>query len=259
MQPILFQWGSFVVGSFAASMNAGLIAAIAIVALEARRLTIRSAIWLDAVLAAITIGVVCARLGYAAINWVYFKDHLGEILRLWEGGLAWHAGLIGGSIGAWLIAHRSRERSPMSVMDVLSIGAPLGVAFGWIGCYLSAVAYGKELFPSDPFFFLAVDAPDGYAVTNPRWPSQLFGAVWAVSVFLMLWVTRRKAGPLGLRYWLFIALYSFGALIIGFTRGDDVPIVGGWRLDQIMDGLLVVIGLIQVLRLYRRRAARAAT
>jgi phosphatidylglycerol:prolipoprotein diacylglycerol transferase len=257
MQPILFQQGDVVISSYAACMTLGLIAALAIVALEARQLNIRSALWLDAALAAITIGVISARLGYAAINWAYFKDHIGEVFQLWEGGLAWHAGLIGGSIGAWLIAHRSHDRSPLSILDLFSIGAPLGIAFAWIGSYLAAVAYGKELYPSGSFFFLAIDAPDWYGVTNPRWPSQLIGVGWAVVIFALIWLTRRKEWRAGIRFCLFIATYSFGAFLIGFTRGDDAPLAFGLRLDQVLDGLLVIVAIVSLVSLRGPRAQPA--
>lgn len=260
MWPVLVQWGEFTVGSFAALMSAGLLAATLVVAFEARRVHIRSEVWLDAVLAAVTIGVVTARLGCALINWVYFKDHLWEVLAIWEGGLSWHAGLIGGSIGAWLIAHRSRDRRPTELLDRLAVAAPAGVLFGWIGCYLSAAAYGRELFPGQPFFFLAVDVPDAYGAFNPRWPSQILGAVWSAAVFGLLWLTRKQSWPIGVRYGLFLASYSLGSFFIGFTRGDDVPQLAGWRIDQLFDAILIVIGSIQVWRAARQtpRAANTA-
>lgn len=250
MQPILWQSGDLIVGSYAALMSLGLLAAVIVTALTARP-HIAPAVWLDAALAAITLGVVSARLGYAAVNWTYFQDHLVEIVQIWQGGLNWHAGVIGGSIGAWLIAHRSVDRPPAAIMDVLAVGAPLGVAFGWVGCYLSACAYGRELFPGDVFFFLNSDAPDIYGSINPRWPSQLLGAAWGLIVFLGLWLTRLRSWPNGARYWLFITAYSVGAWLIGFTRGDDAPLLAGWRLDQWLDLAFVLIGLIALFRLPR--------
>jgi phosphatidylglycerol:prolipoprotein diacylglycerol transferase len=240
MQPILIQWGGLTIGSYAAFMSLGLIAAVAVVAIEARRLHVRSGIYLDAVLAAITVGVLTARLGYVAVNWAYFKDHAWETFALWEGGLSWQTGLVGGSIAAWLIAHQAIDHSPGQILDLLALGAPLGMALAWIGCYLAAAAYGKELFPGDPFFSLAVDMPDLYGATNPRWPSQLLGIAWSLVVFGMLWLTRQHAWPIGRRYWLFVAVYSLGAVLIGFTRGDDVPLLAGWRLDQLFDAALVI-------------------
>ena len=253
MQPIFWQWDGLTISTYAVCMVLGLIAGTLASLGEARRQHIESALVLDAILAAIVLGVIAARLGYVLINWAYYQDHAGEIVRLWLGGLSWQAGLIGGSIGAWLVARR--HPPAMLVLDLLAIGAALGVCFGWIGSYLSATAFGKEIFPGQPFFFLAIDAPDGYGQTNPRWPTQLLGAAWALLVFLALWLTRKRVWRAGARYWLFIAAYSFGAFILGFTRGDDVLTVSGWRIDQILDGLLFSTALIALVRLRLKRQA----
>jgi phosphatidylglycerol:prolipoprotein diacylglycerol transferase len=186
--------------------------------------------------------------GYAGLNWTYFQQHPSEVLAVWEGGLSWHAGLIGGSIGAWLIAHRSTNRRPIELLDVFALALPVALVFGWLGSYFSAAAYGRELYPGDAFFWLSVDRPDLYGLVNPRWPSQLLGAAWSGLLMMGLLVSRRRAWPTGTRFWLCIAVYSLGSFAIGFTRADDVPLLGGWRIDQLFDGMLVLIGLGQLLR-----------
>jgi phosphatidylglycerol---prolipoprotein diacylglyceryl transferase len=256
MQPIFWQGGGLTISTYAVCMVLGLIAGTSASLSEARRRHIRSALVLDAILAAVVSGTIAARLGYVLINWAYYQDHAAEIARLWLGGLNWQAGLVGGSIGAWLIARR--QASPLLILDLLALGAALGLGFGWFGSYLSATAYGKELFPGQPYFFLAVDAPDGYGLTNPRWPTQLGGAAWALLLFLWLWLTRKRAWRDGTRYWLFVAACSLGAFLLGFTRGDDVPAVGGWRIDQILDALLFSLALaaLALRRLKPRPASR---
>jgi phosphatidylglycerol:prolipoprotein diacylglycerol transferase len=257
MQPIFWQWGGLTISTYAVCMLLGLLAGTLVSLSEARRRRIRSSRVLDAILAAVVLGVIAARLGYVLINWLYYQDHAAEIPRLWLGGLNWQAGLAGGSIGAWLIARR--HGAPLVMLDLLAIGTALAACFGWIGSYLSATAYGQELYPGQSFFFLAIDAPDWYGLTNPRWPTQIIGAMWALLLFLLLWLTRKKDWQDGVRYWCFVAAYSLGAFVLGFTRGDDMPAIGGWRIDQILDALLLSSALIALtrLRLKRRPAPRA--
>jgi phosphatidylglycerol---prolipoprotein diacylglyceryl transferase len=256
MQPIFWQWNGFTISMYAVWMTIGLIVATIVSLAEARRQHLRLAYVLDAILAAIVTGVIAARAGYVIINWVYYQDHAAEIVRLWQGGLNWQAGLIGGSIGVWFIARR--HASPMTMLDLLAIGLPLGIACGWIGSYLSATAYGAELFPGDRFFFLASDLPDWYGLSNPRWPTQLMGAAWALILFVMLWFTRKKVWAAGACYWLVVLAYSLGALLIGFTRGDEVPRFYGWRIDQLLDAFLVAAGTIGLLYV-RRTGKRSIT
>jgi phosphatidylglycerol:prolipoprotein diacylglycerol transferase len=249
MQPIFWQWNGFMISTYAVWMTIGLIAATLVSLGEARRQHLRAAFVLDAILVAIVTGVIAARAGYVIINWVYYQDHAAEIVRLWQGGLNWQAGLIGGSIGVWFMARR--HSAPMTMLDLLTIGLPLGIACGWIGSYFSATAYGAELLPGDRFFFLSSDLPDWYGLSNPRWPTQLIGATWSLLLFVLLWFTRKKTWTAGTRYWLFVAAYSLGALLIGFTRGDEVPRFYGWRVDQLLDALLVVTGAIGLWRVQR--------
>ncbi len=255
MQPIFLQWGGLTIGTYAVCMGLGLILGTIVSLGEARRQRIRSTLVLDAILAAVVVEVITARLGYALINWVYYQDHVAEIARLWQGGLNWQAGLAGGSIGAWLIARR--HATPMIVLDLLTIGTALAVGLGWIGSFLSATAYGQELFPGQPFFFLAIDAPDWYGLTNPRWPTQIIGAIWALLLFVLLWLTRKISWRASIRYWLFVAVYSLGAFALGFTRGDDVLKIGGWRIDQILDALLFGIAALALIRLRWHRQPSA--
>ena len=251
MQPLFFQAGGLTISTYAICMTAGLILGAWASLWEARRLRIRLAYVLDAILAAVVTGVIAARLGYALINWAYYQDHLAEIPRLWLGGLSWQIGLLGGLVGAWLIARRAPV--PPTILDLLALGAPLAIACGWIGSYLSGTAFGKELFPGDPLFFLAVDVPDWYGQTAPRWPTQLLGAGLALELFLVLWLTRRLTWPPGLRLWIFIVAYSLIDLLLGFTRGLDVPLWFGWRADQWLDVGLCVLGCMQLVRLWQSR------
>ncbi|MBP7688607.1 MAG: prolipoprotein diacylglyceryl transferase [Thermoflexales bacterium] len=248
MSAILAQWGTWSISVYAACLSLGLILALLVAGLEARLRHIRAAVWLDAALAALTIGVVAARLGYAALNWTYFQQHPLEILEVWEGGLSWHTGLIGGALGAWLIAHRSADHRPIELLDVFALALPVGLVFGWLGSYFTAAAYGRELYPSEPFFWLAVDRPDLYGVVNPRWPSQLLGAGWSGLIAIGLWAARRRVWPPGTRFWLCLAAYSLGSGVIGLTRADDVPLLAGWRVDQVLDAMIVVVSLSQLLR-----------
>ncbi len=121
MQPIFLQWEGLTISTYAVCLGLGLIMGTIVSLHEARRRNIRSAIVFDAILAAVVLGVIAARLGYVLINWIYYQDHLAEIVRLWQGGLNWQAGLLGGSIGAWLIARR--HSVSVLTLDLLAFGA----------------------------------------------------------------------------------------------------------------------------------------
>jgi len=326
VHPVLFSIDGLTITAYSALFHLGLIAGAATTLIQARRMALPATAAIDAMLAAIVGGAIGARLLYVAIHWAYFVDHLDEAWQIWQGGLAWHGGLIGGAIGVWLIARKRFSQSPAAWLDLLTPGAALGTVFGWIGCFLSACAFGREVFPGEPLFGIAIDAPDVYGRLVPRLPAQLFGAGWGLLVFPVLWSlsgsptaslrlplrpfgsaqgrlrsgqgsgqasrlglplpdqrretpartralsrrshwrrsthetparTRALSLPKGMRFALFVALYSAGSLLIGFSRADATAWIGGLSIEQVMDATLLVIGAGGLLILSsRKRHAR---
>jgi prolipoprotein diacylglyceryltransferase len=125
------------------------------------------------------------------------------------------------------------------------------VALGWIGCYLAGAAYGREVFPGDRGWFLAADLPDMYGLRNPRFATQLLGAAWAAVCFGMSNVECRMSNgrfaASGIRFAVAMMFYSAGMFVLGFTRGDAAPMLGAWRLDQVIDAGIVAAGIVSIL------------
>jgi phosphatidylglycerol:prolipoprotein diacylglycerol transferase len=249
VHPILFATEGLTISSYGALLNLGLIAALATTWIQVRRSALPSTLAIDVALAALSAGLVGARIGYIATHWLYFSRHTDEIWQIWLGGLSWHGGLIGATVGVWLAARIWLTQTPARWLDVLAPGAALGTVFGWIGCFLSACAYGRGVFPGDPLFTLAIDAPDIYGVWAPRLPSQLAGAAWGLLVFgIVSWEGSRRVE--GLRFGLFAAFYSLGSFVVGFSRADLPAAIGSVSIEQALDisvfaasavGLLIVM------------------
>ena len=102
----------------------------------------------DAALAAGVGGLLLARAAYAGFHWAYYQDHLGQAVRLWDGGLAWQGALVGGVIGVSLMGAFRRIRVPVA-LDVLTPGAASLAAFAWLACQPVGCAYGIEPYPGD--------------------------------------------------------------------------------------------------------------
>ena len=226
--------GSAVVSTYAVMLAFGLMAASSVTLVIARRQGAPFTPTIDVLLAAMLGGVLGARLLYVAIDWAYFTDHLDEAWQFWRGGLAWHGGLIGGAIGVGLLARWRLRQSALIWLERLAPGVALGAAFGWLGCWLSACAVGREVFPGDAWFCLAVDAPDAHGLWAPRWPAQWFGAAWSALVFLALGRIRASRAA-----W-FLVLYSAGAWLIGQSRADVPDIAPMLHAALGITGLLMM-------------------
>lgn len=245
MHPILVSTGALTITAHGTLLSLGVLAGAGFTLAQARREHLMLGPTIDVLLAALVGGMIGARLGYVWIHWPYFADHLDEVWRFWLGGLAWHGGLIGGASGAAILA-RYRLRQPALVwLDRLAPGAALATVFGWLGCWLAACGYGREMFPGDAIFSIAVDSPDTYGVWAPRLPSQWLGAAWGLSVFLALWrlCGTQRLRP-GARFAAFVGLYSFGSWLVGFTRGDFASPTGAGNIEHAIDAFLFCLGTL---------------
>ena len=195
--------------------------------------------WLYAGLCAAGGAILGGRLAFVVANWAYFSNHFFESFKLWEGGYAWPGVALGGLLGL-LIYSRVKAEPMTPILDELSLPVLLLSALGWIGCAAAACAAGKDVPPGSlPF---AVNWPDLYGVVLPRWPTQIIGLSLSLIAFGYLFSQRDRQWPKGLRFALailFIALISFA---VSNVRGDDMPLVSGWRLDIVANAAMIVVG-----------------
>ena len=100
---------------------------------------------LDDLLTAVILGVVIGgRLGYVLVyDPVFFITHPLEILAVWHGGMSFHGGLAGVLIGTWLFARKHKIRT-MSVLDMMSVVAPIGLFFGRVANFINMELMGYE-------------------------------------------------------------------------------------------------------------------
>jgi hypothetical protein len=51
----------------------------------------------------------------------------------------------------------------------------------------------------------------------------------------------------GIRFAATMTIYSAGMFVLGFARGDAPPMLGAWRLDQVIDAGIVAVGIVSIL------------
>ena len=84
------------------------------------------------------LGVILGgRLGYVLFyKPAYYLSHPGEILAVWQGGMAFHGGLIGVIVAMAMFAWR-RQRTFFEVADLVAPCVPVGLAAGRIGNFIN--------------------------------------------------------------------------------------------------------------------------
>jgi phosphatidylglycerol:prolipoprotein diacylglycerol transferase len=234
-------FGPITLSTYTVLIDLGLVGALAWLWFRAPAHEREPARWLDAGLFAAAGALLGGRLAFAFGNWAYFQNHVGEMFRLWEGGYAWPGAAVGGLIGLILFSWLTREPL-LPILDELALPALILSALGWLGCAAAGCAAGLDVPPGAlPF---AVNWPDLYGIVLPRWPSQIIGLGLSLIAFGYLLSQGNRHWPRGFRFALSLTLIAVAGLAVSFVRGDDMPLVGSWRLDTAANAALTVLGLV---------------
>ncbi|MDA0952985.1 MAG: prolipoprotein diacylglyceryl transferase, partial [Proteobacteria bacterium] len=143
---------------------------------------------LDDFLLWVTLGIVLGgRLGYVLFYKPgYFLEHPAEIVFVWQGGMAFHGGMLGVAIGIVVFA-RLRRIPLLALGDLVACVVPIGLFLGRIANFINGELFGRV---SDVPW--AMVFPRGGDL--PRHPSQLYEAgLEGLVLFCLLWLLWRHS------------------------------------------------------------------
>jgi phosphatidylglycerol---prolipoprotein diacylglyceryl transferase len=208
--------------------------------------------------------IVGGRLGY--MIFYGFDQILANPLNLfkvWQGGMAFHGGLLGVLIAMWLFARRHGRRF-FEVTDFIAPLVPVGLLAGRIGNFINAELWGR-----------ATDLPWGMRVPCLRTPEHCAGlppeAVWSpplhpsqlyeaglegVVLFLILWTFSSRPRPTMAVSGLFLLCYGCFRILVELVRQPDAQLgylAFGWlTMGQVLSLPMIAFGVL-LLALARRR------
>jgi phosphatidylglycerol:prolipoprotein diacylglycerol transferase len=171
---------------------------------------------LEDLLFAGVLGVVLGgRIGYSLFYMpeFYLANPL-SILKVWEGGMSFHGGLLGVILAMVWFARR-KNTSFWTVSDLVAPLVPFGLAFGRLGNFINGELWGRPTDLPWAMVFPVVDA-------IPRHPSQIYQLLFEGALLgLVLWVYARKPRRLGQVSGLFLLGYGICRFLVEFAREPD--------------------------------------
>jgi phosphatidylglycerol:prolipoprotein diacylglycerol transferase len=225
--------------------------------------------------------IVGGRLGYV---FFYRPEMLREpmsILRVWEGGMSSHGGMLGLLAFTFYYAWRHKI-SWTNLGDNLVVTAPIGLFFGRCANFINGELYGwptkvpwamqfpKELLDNSEEAARAVSVcskidnslvtPDAIIaaarhqpavkdalrpILAARHPSQIYEAFFeGIVLFAILWFVRtRMRQPNGVLTGLFFIFYAVFRIIVENFREPDATLIAGFTRGQFFSFFLIAIGL----------------
>ena len=189
-------------------------------------------------------GLIGARLYHVVTEWDRFSGNLGEIPKVWNGGLGVPGGVLLGTIVGVLRA-RSFGISTAETLHAAAPAIPLAQAVGRWGNWFNQELFGR---PTTLPWALRIDddhLPAAYESGTTFHPTFLYESMWTLG--LSLWLVRLSGSPrfAGSRLFaLYVSGYGLGRLWIEGLRIDDASVIGGLRWNQWVAIAAIVGGLI---------------
>lgn len=197
--------------------------------------------------------VLGGRLGYILFyDLPTYLDNPLKMLKIWEGGMSFHGGMVGVLVAMWLFG-RKTNKSFFQVTDFLAPLVPIGLGAGRVGNFINGELWGKVSDVSWAMVF-----PHGGGL--PRHPSQLYQALLeGLVLFLIIWLYSRKPRPTMAVSGLFLLFYGLFRFGVEFVREPDQQLgylAFGWlTMGQVLSAPMIVGGMGLLVWAYSRNRA----
>ena len=210
--------------------------------------------------------VVGGRLGY--ILFYGFSGFVADplsLLRVWEGGMSFHGGLLGVLFAMWWFA-RKQNKTFFDATDFVAPLVPIGLGAGRLGNFINGELWGG---PTNlpwgmrvpcvdvPALCQRLGVPQGVEYSPPVHPNQLYEMfLEGFVLFLILWFFSVRPRPRMAVSGLFLVCYGLFRFAVEFVRMPDVQIgylAFGWiTMGQLLSFPMILFGILLLWLAYRK-------
>ncbi|USK74829.1 prolipoprotein diacylglyceryl transferase [Peribacillus frigoritolerans] len=251
LNPIAIDLGPIQVHWYGLIIGFGVLLGLIIALRESERRGLDKEIFTDLILFAVPIAIISARIYYVIFQWEYYSQNPGDIIKIWNGGIAIHGALIGSVLTAIVFA-KVKKVSFWKLVDIAAPSLLLGQAIGRWGNFMNQEAHGGEITRS---FLENMHLPE--FIINQMYingtyyhPTFLYESIWnilGVIILLSLRKVNLRRGELFLTY---VIWYSIGRYYIEGLRTDSLMLTESLRIAQVISIVLIVVAIALVV--YRR-------
>ena len=247
----------FDIAYYGITIAIAMIVGISIALHEAKRTGQNQDTYLDLLMLTMLTSVVGARIYYVIFSWSNYKDNLGEILNIRNGGLAIYGGIIAGVITVFVYSKITKMKF-LQIADTVSMGLAAGQIIGRWGNFFNREAFG-EYKNNLLAMQLPVSAVRKNEITSAMWnhvvtiggveyiqvhPTFLYEGLWNLMVLLFLFWFRKRKKFEGELFFCYLAGYGAGRFWIESLRTDQLLLPGiHVPVSQMLSAVLVIVSL----------------
>jgi phosphatidylglycerol:prolipoprotein diacylglycerol transferase len=244
LDPIFLELGPIQIYWYGVIIGVGALLGLLLAVRESERRGLHKDTFVDVVLFAIPIAILGARAYYVIFQWDYYSQNPADIIKIWNGGLAIHGGLIAALLTGAIYA-RVKNLSFWKLADIAAPSIILGQAIGRWGNFINQEAHGG---PVTREFLEGLLLPD--FIVNQMYingvyyhPTFLYESLWNLVGFIGLLLLRKANFRRGELFLTYVIWYSVGRFFIEGLRTDSLMLTESLRIAQVISIVLIVVAV----------------
>lgn len=245
MNKVAINIGSISITWYSICILTGIILAGIIINKEAKKNSIPSTFTTNLVFWCVVFGILGARIYYVLFNLNYYSSSPIEIIKVWNGGLAIHGGIIAGVI-TLIMYCKKYDVNVLKMTDIAAPGLILAQAIGRWGNFFNAEAHGGIVSKT---FLEGLHLPNFiiegmYINGNYYHPTFLYESLLCIiGFFVLIGFRSLKNTKLGATTSVYLIWYGIVRFFIESLRTDSL-MLGNIKMAQLISILMIVLGIV---------------
>ena len=245
MNRVAFNIFGFNVYYYSLCILLGVIVAYILITREGKKQGLPKEFISDLIFYTLIIGILGARVYYCVFNLDYYLANPSEILKIYNGGLAIHGGVIAGLIFVYFYT-KKKNVSFIRILDIVAPAVIIAQSFGRWGNFFNQEAHGGiTTYQNLKNMHIPEFIINGMHIEGKYYyPTFFFESIWCLIGFIILMIARRNKNlRKGFQIGFYFIWYGIGRFFIEALRTDSLMFFG-LKIAQIVSLIGIIIGII---------------
>ena len=245
MNRVSFNIFGFNVYYYSLCILLGVIIAYILITREGKKQGLPKEFISDLIFYTLIIGILGARVYYCVFNLDYYLANPSEILKIYNGGLAIHGGVIAGLIFVYFYT-KKKNVSFIKILDIVAPAVIIAQSFGRWGNFFNQEAHGGiTTYQNLKNMHIPEFIINGMHIEGKYYyPTFFFESIWCLIGFIILMIARRNKNlRKGFQIGFYFIWYGIGRFFIEALRTDSLMFFG-LKIAQIVSLIGIIIGII---------------